>query len=852
MKNKKCIALLATLGLILCNNAKVEAVKFYDTVGTRYEGAVERLGELGIIDGVGSKQFNYSKTVTRAEVAKMIIELSGWEVYKGMILGIDDESYSFKDVKEDAWYYEYVMLASKLGFINGYEDNTFRPDKEVTYKEIAKIFTKALGHGYLVETDPRGWEAEYTDKFREIGIGDDTAYFEWDWPASRGNVAIILWNTLITDVWEKIELNDYDGFTYVNSGRNLFNKWVYGYMVKQDVTVKGFKEKNGDLYVRLGNTEYKVYDQNAVITFSMIGGNGSGLLRYMRYPEEQYGFELIGFSTDVGAVLNSGTFNQLKEEDISLSKNQTKVGSNVDFGFHLNRDGEEKDRIVTVSGSNKFFYVEKVGITTKNAETIKDDKRDVEIIKAEVNPPYEYVEQVKTFEKIITINDSYIINDGAVLFRDNRRVDWSTLKKGEILTEIKKDEYYFVSNQTVETTVKGLEKGSSSIFTLNTSVDEFETYKDTKCLLYFADKVTSLSKVTKTELIGKRVKLMLDFAGRVARIEVIETDETTDLLDLNIGFYKDAHMSNDKEEKCKLVLISNKRQAIYDTELDYIPADFGEIIRFEYGEENSSLVKKTKILKGTTKLTDDLTFTKEEYENLETLIKNEDYAKGVIVCKATYYYDFGDYENIVSFDVENITLEEIAEIDEEKAEFFTISDKDKRIRAIIVKDFSNKKDMFYSKVINIYEKDKKLRTKLDVLGNGEMDFEISGSPNCEEGDLISFKLETRDKIEIHEKFTTKVLGYYKDLIVKDIKYNGIEAENGEIYWDDEKIIVGEKEYNLKKYVTILISLSKDKDGNWVIARAKQYEPEDLNLKENDRLAIDEIENTVIVYRGYKD
>ena len=86
MKNKKCIALLATLGLILCNNAKVEAVKFYDTVGTRYEGAVERLGELGIIDGVGSKQFNYSKTVTRAEVAKMIIELSGWEVYKGMIL----------------------------------------------------------------------------------------------------------------------------------------------------------------------------------------------------------------------------------------------------------------------------------------------------------------------------------------------------------------------------------------------------------------------------------------------------------------------------------------------------------------------------------------------------------------------------------------------------------------------------------------------------------------------------------------------------------------------------------------------------------------------------------------------
>ena len=99
MKNKKCIALLATLAIILGGRSTVQAVRFYDTVGTRYEGAVERLGELGIIDGVGSKQFNYSKTVSRAELAKMIIELSGWEKDKNMIIGIDDEKYSFKDVK---------------------------------------------------------------------------------------------------------------------------------------------------------------------------------------------------------------------------------------------------------------------------------------------------------------------------------------------------------------------------------------------------------------------------------------------------------------------------------------------------------------------------------------------------------------------------------------------------------------------------------------------------------------------------------------------------------------------------------------------------------------------------------
>ena len=851
MKNKKCIALLATLTIILGGASTVQAVRFYDTVGTRYEGAVERLGELGIIDGVGSKQFNYSKTVTRAELAKMIIELSGWEKDKNMILGVDDETYSFKDVKEDTWYYDYVMLASKLGYINGYEDNTFRPDKEVTYKEIAKIFTKALGHGYLVETDQRGWAAEYIDKFREIGLGKDAAYFEMDWPATRGNVAIMLWNTLITHVWEKVELNDYDGFTFVNSGRTLFDKWVKGYAIKQEATINGFKEQNGDLYVKLGNTYYKLYDQDSVITFSMIGGKGNALFRYMRYPEKTFGYELIGLTSDVGAKIEAGTFKQLKNEGISISQNATKVGTNPDFGYHLNMEDDALDRIVTVSGANRFFYVKKVNIANKDSKTIKDEELDLALIEKENDPEYEYVPQVRTFTKEITINDDYVIGDGAVLFRNNRRVDWSTLKEGEILTEIVKDKYYFVSNQSVEAVVKGYEK-TASVITIKTENEEFESYKESKCLLYFAKEETTLNKVSKNDLLGKKVKLVLDFAGRVARVEVIENSED-DLLKLNIGFYKDAYYSTDySDEECMLTVVSNKKEKEYDTVLKYIPAEHGDIVRFEFDEDNPRMVKTTKVLNGTVKLTDDLTFAKETYENLNKKIEYDNLAKEVLVCKATYYYDFGETEKISDFDVKTITIEDLKDFDEEKAEFFTIHDKDNRIRAIIVKDYSNKADTFYARVMKIYSADKDLRAVLDVFGRGKMDFKIQGSPDCEEGDLISFKLISKEIIETSEKFTTKALGYYKDIIVKDVRYNGFIAENGEIYWKDKKIVAGDKEYDLRKYVTILVTVAKDEEGNWTIARARQYEPEELQLKDNDRIAIDEIENTVIVYRGYKD
>ena len=74
MKNKKIITLIATLGLITCLHTKVDAVKFYDTLGTRYEGAVERLAELEIIDGISENTFKANRNITRAEFAKLIVE----------------------------------------------------------------------------------------------------------------------------------------------------------------------------------------------------------------------------------------------------------------------------------------------------------------------------------------------------------------------------------------------------------------------------------------------------------------------------------------------------------------------------------------------------------------------------------------------------------------------------------------------------------------------------------------------------------------------------------------------------------------------------------------------------------
>jgi hypothetical protein len=51
---------------------------------------------------------------------------------------------TFTDVPQDAWYYSLVLTASKKGIVSGYEDGTFQPDRVVTRAEGTKIILKAL------------------------------------------------------------------------------------------------------------------------------------------------------------------------------------------------------------------------------------------------------------------------------------------------------------------------------------------------------------------------------------------------------------------------------------------------------------------------------------------------------------------------------------------------------------------------------------------------------------------------------------------------------------------------------------------------------------------------------------
>ena len=69
-------------------------------------------------------------------------------------MGASAEKLTFKDVKENEFYYEPLQKLVKFNIISGFEDNTFRPYEKVTRAQAASIIARAMGLDLTNVKDP--------------------------------------------------------------------------------------------------------------------------------------------------------------------------------------------------------------------------------------------------------------------------------------------------------------------------------------------------------------------------------------------------------------------------------------------------------------------------------------------------------------------------------------------------------------------------------------------------------------------------------------------------------------------------------------------------------------------------
>lgn len=118
---------------------------FYDVVLYAYDN--------GLMTGVSATEFAPNQTTTRGMIVSMLARLEG-------VTSAEDAG--FADVAANDWYATAVNWAASEGIVNGFEDDTFRPNDVITREQMAAIlYNYADYKGYDVSA--RADLSDYAD-----------------------------------------------------------------------------------------------------------------------------------------------------------------------------------------------------------------------------------------------------------------------------------------------------------------------------------------------------------------------------------------------------------------------------------------------------------------------------------------------------------------------------------------------------------------------------------------------------------------------------------------------------------------------------------------------------------------
>lgn len=144
--------------------AKKDKQSFKDISETSFYWAkdvIEQLAGVGIIAGVDGEHFEPGRAITRAEFTSLLV--------KALELDRDQDGSSetgFNDVQVGKWYSDAIGIAVENNLVSGYEDDTFRPYREITREEAVAVILRTMN-------------VEVEETKQQTGFIDDGEISDW-------------------------------------------------------------------------------------------------------------------------------------------------------------------------------------------------------------------------------------------------------------------------------------------------------------------------------------------------------------------------------------------------------------------------------------------------------------------------------------------------------------------------------------------------------------------------------------------------------------------------------------------------------------------------------------------------
>lgn len=152
------------------NISTVARTKFDDIPAHAwYSGYVKYLNNHGVAYGKTKTTFAPDEAITRAEYTALAVRF--FEVYGDGSAEIMEKYKSFDDVSEGDWAASYIQAAAKYGWVNGYEDGSFHPSRQITRAEVVTLTNRLLGRS--------ADEAYVQEHLRQLNTFHDLSKRHW-------------------------------------------------------------------------------------------------------------------------------------------------------------------------------------------------------------------------------------------------------------------------------------------------------------------------------------------------------------------------------------------------------------------------------------------------------------------------------------------------------------------------------------------------------------------------------------------------------------------------------------------------------------------------------------------------
>jgi len=420
----------------------------------KFENEVKELKEIGII----TFDLQGEELITRGGFADLLVRFSGIDPET-----LSEPSQLFFDVPVTHEYFQSIAFCTRQGYMVGYGDGIFQPNKMITPEEAIKPIIKALGYDY--KAVPYGNNsAAYISVAKEIGMlkGIELPYGEGMF---QEEAAKLLHNVLeiplvtVTGVSEK----DYKySIDPKKTALSVYHKMARttGALAATDITgIFGFEAMaygrcvvNGGIF-NFTDPLVRTYIGREVDVLYSIDEASLNDVIILQLKDKNHG---VMISEEDFVSFTAGKFRYMKDDDKVRSYN---VSMNFEFIYN-GKSARYNESLIEDAEYGYFELYSSKGDNNYDVVVFNDYKTTVVEM---VSPNNEVIHGTTSLDKII----NYDSTDYISVFVDDkgRAMDPSNISKHDVITYYKNGDYIFamVKRHTISGVINEINDDESEI-----------------------------------------------------------------------------------------------------------------------------------------------------------------------------------------------------------------------------------------------------------------------------------------------------------------------------------------------------------------------------------------------------